>query len=121
MQKKKTSEDIARFLSPERPLDCNEGRRLGCATFCCSLIVRLRAGEQDPGNRPRQGKSCVDKDPDTGHCIYLDPSSGYCSVYDRRPAICREYDCRTDPLLQTVLENGFHSLTQLVKPSGSEN
>lgn len=107
-------EAIARFLQPDRPLDCNEGRRLGCGTYCCSLIVRLGPGESDPGGNQTKGKHCIDKDPCTGRCVYLDGKQGGCTFYSRRPNICREYDCRTDPLLKVVLKEGFHSLARLV-------
>jgi len=105
---------IARFLQADRPLDCDEGRRLGCGTYCCSLIVRLAPDEQDPGAKDQNAKHCVDKDPETGRCIYLDSEQSCCMVYDRRPRLCREYDCRTDPLLKVVLQEGFHSLPRLV-------
>ena len=105
---------IRRFLQTNRPLDCDEGRRLGCGTYCCSLIVRLAPGERDPGGQGRGRKHCVDKDPETGRCIYLDDDRAGCTVYEHRPHLCREYDCRTDPLLRVVLMEGFHSLTRLV-------
>lgn len=96
-------------------VDCDEGRRLGCATFCCRLLVRLRADEQDPGNPQGPGKSCVDKDPETGRCVYVDADTGRCGIWESRPAICRSYDCNRDPLLQIVLRDGFTSLVTLVK------
>ncbi len=108
-------EAIARFLHPDRALDCEEGRRLGCGSYCCSLIVRLENGELDPGGHDSvTGKHCVDKDPCTGRCVYFDDAHSQCTVYSRRPGICREYDCRTDPLLKVVLKEGFHSLPRLV-------
>lgn len=105
---------IARFLRMDRPLDCDEGRRLGCGTYCCSLIVRLDPGEADPAGNGGDNKHCVDKDPSSGRCIYLDDDQNCCTVYTQRPKICREYDCRTDPLLQVALKEGFHSLPRLV-------
>lgn len=97
-----------------RILDCDTGRRLGCETFCCRLIVRLRPGERDPGAPDREDKSCVDKDPEDGLCVHLDRGSWRCRVWAQRPALCREYDCNTDPLLQIVLRDGFRSLGELV-------
>lgn len=94
-------------------LDCDEGRRRGCDTFCCRLIVRLQKGERDPLQIHNEKKHCVDKDPD-GLCTYLDRETNGCSVWDKRPSICRIYDCNQDPLLQIVLRDGFHSLMQLV-------
>jgi len=110
---------IADFLSAEKPLDCDEGRRLGCHTFCCSLIVRLEPGECDPTMPDAPMKNCIDKDPDSGICIHLDQERGHCSIYRERPKLCRQYDCRRDPLLPVVLEYGFNSLVELIKkPEG---
>jgi len=95
-------------------LDCEEGRRRGCASFCCRLIVRLAPGERDPGQPHRTEKRCVDKHPDSGLCVYMDPETELCTVWDRRPKVCREYDCNEDPLLQIVLRDGFTSLVKLI-------
>ncbi len=100
-------------MSRTSVLDCDEGRRRGCDTFCCRLIVRLEDGERDPVQVHNEKKHCVDKDPD-GLCTYLDRKNNRCSVWEKRPSICRVYDCNKDPLLQIVLRDGFHSLTQLV-------
>lgn len=103
--------EIERFLTG--PLDCDEGRRLGCSTYCCSLIVRLEPGERDP-TLPEIEKRCIDKCPASGVCIHLGPRDQRCGIYPSRPAICRAYDCRTDPLLKVVLREGFESLVKLV-------
>lgn len=95
-------------------LDCDKGRALGCDSFCCSLIVRLRDGEQDPTDSSGKRKSCIDKDPETGRCIHQEPASGLCRIWDRRPLVCREYDCNRDRSLQIVLRRGFRSLMQLI-------
>lgn len=94
-------------------LDCEAGRAMGCRSFCCRLIVRLKKGEALPGHEPGK-KFCVDKSPSDGLCVYFDRESGRCEIWDERPTICREYDCNYDPLLQVVLRDGFHSLLQLV-------
>ena len=99
-------------------LDCVVGRRLGCATFCCRLIVRLGPGETDPCGIRRPLQGCVDKSPDDGLCVYLDRDTGLCSVWERRPGVCRGYDCNRDPLLQVVLQHGFSSLAELVRDVG---
>ncbi len=105
---------ISRFLDPERPLDCDEGRRLGCAGFCCCLVVRLKQGEADPGKPDATGPRCVEKHPGTGRCIYQNVEDSRCTVYAQRPEVCGSYDCRNDPLLTIVLEEGFRSIGQLV-------
>jgi hypothetical protein len=110
---RKRAAAIARFLALDRPLDCKEGQRLGCSSFCCSLIVRLRPGERDP-TRTDASKRCIDKDPCSGICIHLDCADRRCRIYPQRPSICHEYDCRTDPLLKVVLSDGFEGLVKLV-------
>lgn len=100
-----------RALSETVVLDCDAGRRLGCASFCCRLIVRLGPAERDP-EHPE--KSCVDKDPADGMCVHFDRETAGCAIWDERPALCRAYDCNHDPLLQRVLRYGFRSLTELV-------
>jgi uncharacterized protein len=109
------SEPIAEFLSRLKPLNCDEGRRLGCHTFCCSLIVRLEPGECDPTMPNTPMKNCIDKHPHSGICIHLDQERGHCRIYRERPNLCRQYDCRRDPLLPVVLEYGFNSLVDLIK------
>lgn len=99
----------------EAILDCDAGRALGCASFCCRLLVRLRLGERAPRTAEGVKKSCVDKDPHSGLCVWFDAQSGRCKVWDERPSICREYDCNRDPLLQVVLRDGFVSLVALVR------
>jgi hypothetical protein len=96
-------------------VDCEAGRSLGCASFCCKLVVRLAALEPDPGNPGDTRKRCVDKDPADGFCVYFERETSRCGVWAQRPGLCREYDCNLDPLLQVVLRDGFHSLTELVR------
>jgi hypothetical protein len=103
-------------MAAGRILDCDAGRAMGCATFCCRLLVRLDPGERDPGN-PTPSKSCLDKDPDSGLCVYLDASTQRCTVWAQRPRVCREYDCNADPNLQRVLREGYRSLTRLALAS----
>ncbi|MBI5496366.1 MAG: YkgJ family cysteine cluster protein [Deltaproteobacteria bacterium] len=95
-------------------LDCEEGRRLGCATFCCRLIVRLEEHERPLAAPGQPRKSCVDKDPVDGLCIHLDRTTHRCLIWEQRPAVCRTYECNTDPLLQVVLREGFSGLRALV-------
>lgn len=90
-------------------VDCDEGRRLGCGTFCCSKIVRYAPDEVVVDAMGRR-KACVDKDPNDGRCIHLDRERFACGIWEQRPRVCREYDCNHDPLLQIVLRDGFRSL-----------
>lgn len=93
-------------------LDCDEGRRLGCRTMCCRLVVRLAPGEPDPGGHRDPRKSCVDKDPRDGLCVYIDRRTGRCTKWHERPSVCRGYDCNHDPMLQVVIQDGVHSIVQ---------
>ncbi len=96
-------------------VDCEAGRRLGCHTFCCRLLVRLDPDEREPGDGVTPPKGFVDKDPDTGLCIHFDAQTNLCRIWERRPRVCREYSCNPDPLLQVVLQQGFQSLAALLR------
>jgi hypothetical protein len=96
-------------------LDCDTGRRLGCAAFCCRLIVRYGPEDEPVYNAEGLRKSCVDKDPQTGLCVHLDTASQRCEIWERRPTVCRQFDCNGSELLQVVLAEGFVSLSQLVR------
>jgi hypothetical protein len=93
-------------------IDCEEGRRLGCGTFCCRLLVRLDPDEMEPTNDGSLPKGFVDKLPD-GNCIHFDPHKQLCDIWHKRPRVCREYECNSDFLLQVVLRNGFTSIGKL--------
>jgi len=95
-------------------IDCDEGRRLGCRTYCCRLLVRLDPEEREPSNDDLPPKGFVDKDPD-GNCIHYDMENHLCRIWHKRPRVCREYECNSDFLLQVALRNGFTSLGRLVK------
>lgn len=89
-------------------IDCSEGRRMGCNTFCCRLIVRLKEHE-----RPQfDGMGTVGKD-DDGLCQHLDRKTYLCAIWEKRPSVCKEYTCNDDFLLQVVLREGFTDLKSL--------
>ena len=94
-------------------VDCEQGRSLGCESFCCRLIVRLQPGERDPTQPDNELKHCVDKDPRDGLCVHFSRQDSRCGIWPQRPATCRRYDCNRDPLLPVVLDSGFDSLVQL--------
>jgi hypothetical protein len=101
-------------------LDCDEGRRKGCTTFCCRLIVRLTAEERALGlPGVEQGMNCMPKTAD-GLCVHLDPATERCRIWSERPLLCRTYDCNTDELLPIVLRHGFRSLVHLVTVAARE-
>ncbi len=98
-------------------VDCEAGRRMGCHTFCCRLLVRLDPDEREPGDGITPPKGFVDKDPVSGLCIHFDSQTNLCRNWERRPRVCREYSCNTDPLLPVVMQYGFTSLVDLLKKS----
>jgi Fe-S-cluster containining protein len=91
-------------------IDCDAGREMGCTTFCCRLIVRLKDHERAQFD----GAGTLEKSED-GLCCYLDRESYLCSIWDKRPGVCREYTCNDDYLLQVVLREGFTNLVNLAK------
>ncbi|MGD8592413.1 MAG: YkgJ family cysteine cluster protein [Gammaproteobacteria bacterium] len=95
-------------------INCEEGRRLGCGTFCCRLLVRLDPNEMEPTDDGMPPKGFVDKLPD-GNCIHFHPDKQICKIWHKRPRVCREYECNSDFLLQVVLRNGFSTLGKLAK------
>ena len=95
-------------------IDCEAGRRLGCNTFCCRLIVRYDEDERPPGENGGPPKGCVDKAPD-GLCVHLDRETHRCGIWETRPRICREYDCNDDYLLQVAVRAGVRNIVELSK------
>lgn len=89
-------------------VDCDNGRQMGCQTFCCRLLVRLGEDERAP--------SCggfVAKDVD-GYCIHLSRADHRCGIWAQRSRACRGYDCNGDFLLQVAVRNSFENIAQLV-------
>lgn len=93
-------------------VNCDQGRQMGCATFCCRLLVRLKPHEMQAGENGAPAKGFVGKTAD-GLCIHLDRESWRCGIWDKRPEICREYDCNSDPLLQIALRGPFKNIVEL--------
>lgn len=93
-------------------IDCNAGRRLGCNTFCCRLLVRYYEDERPPSGDGSTPKGCVDKAAD-GLCIHLDRATQRCGIWETRPRVCREYDCNGDYLLQVAVRVGVKNIVQL--------
>lgn len=93
-------------------IDCDAGRRLGCNTFCCRLLVRYYEDERPPSGDGSTPKGCVDKTAD-GLCIHLDRATQRCGIWETRPRVCREYDCNGDYLLQVAVRVGVKNIVQL--------
>lgn len=97
-----------------RLVDCDAGRRMGCATFCCRMMVRLQPDEMEKGDGITPPKGFVDKDPE-GYCVHIDRETGRCNNWGKRPRVCREYECNSDFMLQVVLRNGFTNIAELAR------
>ncbi len=98
-------------MGVDASVDCDLGRRLGCKTFCCHLLVRLGTGETTPSADCSPSLRFVDKAPD-GCCVHLGRDTQLCSIWECRPSVCRGYDCNGDFLLQVVLREGFKNIAQ---------
>lgn len=96
--------------------NCDAGRRLGCRTFCCRLLVRYYADERPPSLDGSTPKGCVDKSPD-GFCIHLDRVTHRCAIWEKRPRVCREYHCNHDYMLQVAVRMGVKDIVQLSRDS----
>lgn len=94
-------------------VDCEAGRRMGCATFCCRLLVRLQPHEMVPSDQGTV-KGYVDKD-GQGLCVHLNRDTWSCDIWETRPQNCREYDCNADFLLQVVLREGFTNIADVAR------
>jgi len=101
-------------MASKANVNCEAGRELGCCSYCCRLLVRLRPEEREPDTGPIPAKSFVDKGED-GFCIYFDRDTELCKIWRNRPQVCREYNCNEDFLLQTAIHHQFKSLVDLVK------
>lgn len=96
-------------MSDYASVDCAEGRRLGCQTFCCRLLVRLEPDERGPDNQ-----GTVEKAAD-GYCVHLDREHHLCRIWDQRSRACRGYTCNGDFLLQVAVRNQFSNIVELVR------
>lgn len=103
----------------EAGVDCAAGRRMGCQSFCCRLLVRLKPHEMKPGTDGFAAKGYVDKTPD-GYCVHMDTASGLCKNWENRPESCVEYMCHGDPNLQIVLRYGISNIAEVARRAATE-
>lgn len=99
---------------PRCDVDCEEGRRRGCQTYCCRLLVRLDPDEREPTTDGSLEKGFVDKAED-GYCIHFDRVHFLCAIWQNRPNVCRKYDCNNDCLLQAAVREPFKNIVELAK------
>jgi hypothetical protein len=95
-------------------VDCATGRKMGCQTFCCRLLVRLDPDERRPG----VSTGFVGKSAD-GYCVNLDRETHFCRTWESRSRACRGYDCNSDFLLQVAVRNQFKNIAELVRFAGT--
>lgn len=95
-------------------VDCVAGRKLGCQTYCCRLLVRLEPDERDKGDGSNTPKGYVDKAED-GYCINFDRQTHLCNNWHARPRACSAYSCNGELLLQVAIRHEFKNVVELVK------
>lgn len=100
-------------------IDCEQGRAMGCQSFCCLMLVRLKSHEMEPGVDGFAAKGFLDKMLD-GNCIHFDSENGLCDRWETRPETCQEYMCNGDPNLQIVLRYGITNLVEVARRATSE-
>jgi len=93
-------------------VNCEAGRKIGCGTFCCQLLVRLTEEEAQRLYPDRPSARFLEKAAD-GFCLYLDRATSRCKIWEKRPSICRGYDCNGDTLLQVAVTKGVRSIVEL--------
>jgi len=111
--------DTNKHIVPNCNVDCAAGRKMGCLSFCCRMLVRLKPHEMEPGVDGMAAKGFVDKTPD-GYCIHLDQKLGLCGIWENRPEACQEYTCEGDPNLQIVLRDGILNIVEIAKRAAVE-
>lgn len=95
-------------------VDCDAGRRLGCRTYCCRLLVKLKPHEMVERIDGLPAKGYVDKD-SQGLCVHMDSKTWLCKIWENRPETCREYSCNNDFLLQVAIREGFSNIADLAR------
>ena len=95
-------------------VDCEAGRKLGCHTFCCRLLVQLKPHEREQRSDGLPAKGYIGKTAE-GLCVHMDSENWRCKIWEKRPETCREYTCNEDFKLQVVLREGFSGLVDLVR------
>jgi len=95
-------------------VDCEAGRKLGCQTYCCRLLVRLDPEEREIGDGTQTPKGYRDKSAD-GYCIDFDRQTYLCKTWHERPRACRDYSCHGELLLQVAMRHEFKNIVELVK------
>lgn len=91
-------------------IDCDAGRKLGCKSFCCRLLVRLEEHERNEVDPVTQRLKGYVSKKENGRCCHQDDKSGLCTNWENRPTICRQYDCNHDPFMQTVIRSAGNNI-----------
>ncbi len=95
-------------------VDCDAGRQLGCRTFCCRLLVKLKPHEMAKSVDGLPAKGFVSKG-QNGLCVHMDSKTWLCKIWENRPETCREYSCNNDFMLQVAVREGFTDIADLAR------
>lgn len=95
-------------------VDCDAGRDLGCRTYCCRLLVKLKPHEMAERVDGLPAKGYVDKNAQ-GLCVHMDSETWRCKTWESRPETCREYSCNNDFMLQVAVREGFSNIADLAR------
>ncbi len=95
-------------------VDCEAGRHLGCRTFCCRLLVKLKPHEMKGSVDGLPAKGYMGKNAE-GLCIHMDKETWRCKIWEKRPETCREYSCNNDFMLQVAVREGFINIADLAR------
>ncbi len=101
-------------MSDYAGVDCDAGRKMGCQTFCCRLLVRLDPDERVVDLDDNVSPRFIEKNAD-GYCVNLDRETHRCRIWAERSRTCRGYDCNSDFLLQVAVRHEFRNIAELVK------
>jgi len=101
-------------------VDCVEGRKLGCQTYCCRLLVRLEPEEREKVDGTQIARGFVEKAAD-GYCINFDRQTHLCKNWHGRPKACSAYSCNGELLLQVAIRHEFKNIVELVKLAATVN
>ncbi len=95
-------------------VDCDAGRELGCRTYCCRLLVKLKPHEMAESVNGLPAKGYVAKDAQ-GLCVHMDSETWRCKIWESRPETCREYSCNNDFMLQVAVREEFINIADLAR------
>lgn len=88
------SPERSKYDFPNAPTPCEEGRRRGCKTACCTLQFELSPEDVADGFEWEPSMPYAIRHEADGYCYLLDRETFQCTVWEKRPKTCRIFDCR---------------------------